>query len=231
MSQEEEWRKVPGFPNYEVSNLERWRRMRPKTGYTVARTSVIVPLRRGRVPHTTKLSKLHQQLFGSPAAPTREPRKPHRRCAPSAVDAFSSYLGKVPDSLVGEMAGVSRQAVKMQRDRLGIPAMGLATKTAMARKTLEERIGPRLGKDFDSTIARDLGISATTVGHLRKLRGIPTVPQRRGPGSMGSVITPFKHLLGTMTDGDVAKHAGCTTPSVCVYRQKLGIPAFGRHKE
>ena len=86
----------------------------------------------------------------------------------------------------------------------------------------------QLGQRPDREIARLSGCPQSQVRRERMQRGIPAfVPPRRLPATTfhGSCIDPWLSLLGRLSDGEVARLAGCTGAAVSLYRRRRGIPA------
>lgn len=84
-----------------------------------------------------------------------------------------------------------------------------------------ELIEPHLGKKYDSAIAKEFGISHTSVRDRREKLGIPAFGKRR-------VINwdEIKPFMGVKSDADVADQFGVSSASVAYQRSKLGIKAF-----
>ena len=86
----------------------------------------------------------------------------------------------------------------------------------------------QLGQRPDREIARLSGCSQSQVRRERMERGIPAfVPPRRLPATTfhGSRIDPWLPMLGRLSDGEVARLAGCSGAAVSLYRRRRGIPA------
>jgi hypothetical protein len=80
-----------------------------------------------------------------------------------------------------------------------------------------EEIVARLGKEPDSRIAKDVGVTAGAVGYMRRRLGIPACPREQA-WSDDEVA-----LLGAAPDRDVARRIGRTAESVRAKRRSLGI--------
>lgn len=104
----------------------------------------------------------------------------------SALAAYRSKLGKVPDQQIADQAKVSRTLVVNYRKKLGIPAyQGHKAPTAAARpaegvnrpfrgrRSALDAFVDRLGKLPDAEIARLAGVTAENVRTYRQRRNIP----------------------------------------------------------
>lgn len=84
---------------------------------------------------------------------------------------------------------------------------------------------PRVGKINDQALADDLGIGRSTVARYRLAHGIPHAPypsQSKVPAETWACVDP---LLGTMSDGKIARKFGLSNHQVFKRRRKLGIKA------
>jgi hypothetical protein len=90
--------------------------------------------------------------------------------------------------------------------------------------TILARVGPDLGKHPDHVLADEARVSAPTIGRIRRSLGIAPVPKGDKPWKLG----PYLHLIGTMTDQDVAQLARCSRVAVTRMRKRHGVPAFAR---
>jgi hypothetical protein len=144
------------------------------------------------------------------------------------VDDFAHLLGNTPDSEIAKLAGCVRQLVAQGRAARGIAAMGLAEAERWRRDRAVAPVVDRLGSAPDAVLAREAGVPLCTITLAREDRGIPAFVGPTGPGSRGNKVAPFTHLLGVLTDTEIARMAGTVPPVVCMFRQRLGIPARSR---
>ncbi len=125
---------------------------------------------------------------------------------PNSKDALIhphyDLLGKVSDKVVGEKAGVSAATVKNFRDFHGITAYrrGGASKKKTSKPTRRK---------------------------ARTSRRRAAAKSKGKPGRK-SKIEPFHHLVGALSDAEVAQQAGAAVASVSNYRRRHGIPAPSR---
>jgi hypothetical protein len=134
-----------------------------------------------------------------------------------------ALLGKHPDRVVAERAGIAEATVAAERRRRGIeafePKRGPFDWTA-------ERIAA-LGTDTDVNVAARLEACVSTVVRKRLILGIPAFHPRQYHGPQGHLWSPQElALLGTMSDADVGKEVGLSSSAVNMKRLSLGIPAF-----
>jgi len=124
--------------------------------------------------------------------------------APSVVAPYADLLGTIPDGAVGAMAGVSRDAVKEYRKRLGIAPFRL-------RPVAEPAPGATVGA---SAPAQAASLESGRSGG-REAKGRPRA----------SKIDAFAHLVGVEADREVAQRAGVTVGNVQAWRTRRGIAA------
>jgi hypothetical protein len=156
-------------------------------------------------------------------------------------------LGSVPDLTVAQRKGVSLATVRRKRRELNIDAYVRPTKPTAKPSSESSRKGRPNTIEWhqddlnallempDKTLARRMGISATTVRYKRLERerelGIPSVNR-----SAGNYVSPdaWTHeqiaLLGTMPDPEVAKKTGKGLKTVQTARYARGIAQF-KHPE
>lgn len=94
------------------------------------------------------------------------------------------------------------------------------------RLTPPEAIWGRLGKQADSILAAEFGISVTRVRRLRVALGIPHVPANGRPKIV--LAADQIQMLGTMPDRCVAELLNVARDTVAGWRATHGVPAFGR---
>lgn len=115
-------------------------------------------------------------------------------------EQYRDLLGKVPDTHIAELAGLTRKAISYHRCALGISAASRQTRrpsptrfqkglTPFNKKDLGASIEALYGKLSDAEIADQVGLSRNSVAHRRKRRGIAACRgRRRGFGNVK--ITP-----------------------------------------
>jgi hypothetical protein len=82
---------------------------------------------------------------------------------------YQRWLGKITDFRLAKVLGISREAVRQQRAKRGIPAKA-------PRNTRPKGISwdqQPLGKEPDAVLAEALGVSCSSVYRARELRNIP----------------------------------------------------------
>ncbi len=87
----------------------------------------------------------------------------------------------------------------------------------------------RVAKNSFRVLAQTDGVQQFSMRYRprRYVLGVPAFTKRK-PRSRPMVWTPAKdRLLGTMSDGDVARRLRCTTPAVVYRRRQLKIPPYG----
>ncbi|MES2638435.1 MAG: hypothetical protein V4850_03105 [Myxococcota bacterium] len=136
--------------------------------------------------------------------------KPGRR---SAIDAFFDIVGKLTDAEVAAKANVSVPAVTQYRIRRGIPAAGRSSAAKAA-----------------AAVAAPPAIKAASVpaqpAAAAQADGEKEVRHRR------SKLDAHAHLVGVLSDAEVASLANVSSEGVRQYRRRHGISAAsGRSQE
>jgi hypothetical protein len=113
------------------------------------------------------------------------------------------------------------------------------------RKSKLDAFAKIIGVEPDATVAAKADVTSETVRTYRVRRGIPArwrgeiarplqtdeetgVPVKRPFRGRRSKLDPYRDLLGSVPDGDVAVRAGVTTENVRAYRRRRGITAVWR---
>ena len=120
------------------------------------------------------------------------------------------------------------------------------------RSGTAEKLAPYLDKVgvlADREVSELSGVSMQTIARYRAANGIPSARSQKSPKvaktakaakaaatstapkvtkRRPSRVEPFKDLLGTLTDAEIAKMSGVTTNAVTAFRNRLGIGARGR---
>jgi len=158
-----------------------------------------------------------------------------RRTVPAALQPYEHLLGRVPDRVIAERAGVPALEVTRARRELRISGLGTRTtadgvpyKVTSRRRGRPSRIAPfadLVGEVPDEEVAALAGVGPRAIKIYRAKNGISAPKSARGPGRP-STIAPFAHLLGTMPDARVAEIAGATPGAVGLFRRKRGIPVY-----
>jgi len=130
----------------------------------------------------------------------------------SLPEEANALLGTATDADIAARFGVTRACVFVRRSQLGIDA---AFKTM---HTLPEGVVAQLGKKPDSQIAKDSGFSVFLVRKTRTAMGIPVWADE--------LTTEEIAMLGTASDGTIAKLIGRSRGHVGLVRINLGIPSF-----
>jgi hypothetical protein len=130
---------------------------------------------------------------------------------------YDDMLGRIPDADIAKLLGVSVQTISARRYKLGIACH--SKKVRYICEVLSEYI---INDDIRDIMGQE-------VAKLSKLiikgDGTPTNLKYKRFDWEGHT-----HLLGTMTDKDLANKLGCETHRVTFQRQKLGIKGFNVKK-
>lgn len=160
---------------------------------------------------------------GEPAANVRRvPEPPNKFRWPKRLIRL---LGKVPDRVLAERAGLHFGTVQHERRRRGIPPY------RPQRPDIEwtDEMVALLGTDTDPNVAAELGIPKSSVRYKRTKLGIPpyTEPSSNRTSDAEAFWTQRRRaLLGTAHDGEIARRLGVTRPFVLYWRSKFLIPPF-----
>lgn len=150
--------------------------------------------------------------------PKRLRESPHRF---QWSDELVELLGKVTDTRVAELAGVSLTTVRAERRRRGIPSFD---RRRPAFTWTPESVA-MLGRDTDANVAAELDVHPCTVARERRIRGIPSFTDRRGRRTSARTWTAEEvAMLGAEPDSAVAESLGISVSCVAMKRKVLGIP-------
>lgn len=144
---------------------------------------------------------------------------------------FRGQLGKQGDTKIARRWKISRSSVWRLRKKYGIPAYDCfageddGNREYLRRKWPEEVIS-KLGTVPDSTIENLYGYHLVLVRAERKIRKIPPFQ----PLTKHPFRKRYRTLMGTMTDGALAKLANIPRRIVTYHRNKAGIPPFQKMK-
>ncbi len=135
------------------------------------------------------------------ASTTKKKSKLHKRSKrrKSKLDPYMDKVGVVPDREVAELAGVSSENVRAFRKRRGIPASW-----------------------------RGEGKAPASAASKPKPKPTAAAPAKRAPKPRRGKLTPYRELVGILTDSRVAQMADTAAQNVRAYRLRHGIPARWR---
>ncbi len=170
-------------------------------------------------PVETAPATVHTNAGASTEAPARSGK----------LDAFVQLIGRESDSAVAKLAGVTAGGVRAYRQRHGIPTPSSAVVGAPAVPTPTPEVVPAAPKKMtarpgasDAKPTAPVAVLAAEVASVER----PAEAARRGPGRP-SKVEAFRHLVGVLTDEEVAKLAGTEPKRVAHFRQRHGIAAGG----
>jgi len=138
-------------------------------------------------------------------------------------------LGKLSDREISKLLGMSNATVCRYRNSLGIsspyPFYGKLGNDIYKYKYDVNKVLPYLGKKPDNHIAKEFNIAVNTIRRYRHKYEIK--PYNNG---IRSLIEKNKHLLGTISDKELATKLGVTLTVVYRARKRFDIPSY-RYKE
>ncbi len=125
-------------------------------------------------------------------------------------DLDTSLLGTVPDRILAQQIGVTRQAIHAARQRRGIPPFN---------ETFWDEF--LLGTVPDYILAQQIGVSRQAIHAARQRRGIRLFNETFWD----------QQPLGTMPDNVLAQELQCSTGAVQRARKLRNILPFRKHKK
>ena len=143
-----------------------------------------------------------------PAPKSGKPRKP-RKARASKLEPFRDEVGKLPDKVLAEKAGVSVEGVRMYRKRHGI-SLSPEARQPRGRKAKNPPAAPAAPVEASPTEA---SVAEAAPPRRRKRR---------------SKLDPFRESIGTVSDRIIAEKAGVSVQAVRQYRRRHDIPAAPR---
>lgn len=123
-------------------------------------------------------------------------------------------FGRVRDTEIARKMGVTKEAVRQQRERRGIPPFKQET-------ALPEGAAQLLGQLEDEEIAKRFGVPKTRVTLARRKANI-ALPVKDAP--IRTALKAIDWATDTRTDAEIAECLNTTTGTVCRIRNELDIP-------
>jgi hypothetical protein len=161
------------------------------------------------------------------------------------VDNIARLVGGSTEALLSEVAKCHLVCANCHRERghTGVrpeaPSHGetlvqkfreIETRTALPsdQRVVDPAWKHLLGTMTDTALAKQVGLSNEMVGWFRRREGIAAFRPRQYKERVAHPPKPksWHVLAGTLKDAEVARLAGITSVSVCLYRKKMGIPSF-----
>ncbi len=131
------------------------------------------------------------------------PRGAGRRMSAAALlEGVRLKLGRVPDQVIAEEVGISRDAVGIHRRKLGIPAYD--------------------GYQFVKSAQEVPSLPAAPAAAAPASKA----PPKPGRNSVAARLDAARHRLGQVPDDVIATEVGLSRSVVGAYRRKHGIPAY-----
>lgn len=152
--------------------------------------------------------------------------KPRRRR--SKIDAYREQVGKVPDSDIAELAGVSVEGVRMYRRRHNIALEDSARRRRGSRKAAPAE--QAVVEAAEAAEAAAVETADAAAGEAVEVEAVaePVAEERRPRRSRRSKIDPYRDQVGKVPDSEIAVMAEVTPEAVRMYRRKHDIPASWR---
>jgi hypothetical protein len=163
--------------------------------------SAPAPKRRGRKPGRPPKN----------ARPSKGGRGGARAAKRSRLDEFRSVIGTIPDKEVAARAGMSVEGVRLYRKR----------------NNIELEPGARLKRGRRPKSASGGPASAPRKAATQKRA---TRASQAGPRRRISKLDPYRDMLGSVPDREIADKAGVTAENVRAYRRRHSIPATWREE-
>lgn len=154
------------------------------------------------------------------------PRGKHGTCM---LDPYRHLIGTTTDTAIAEMAGCSRELVRLIRNKMGLPRLKRARKEGVSER-VEAMLAGRAGTMSDAKLGKLVGTSGTTVNHYRKAMGIPAYGSKDVRASLSD-----EHIamLGQVSDVAMGELTGYAFTTIHRIRTRLGIKmqVDGRRKK
>lgn len=169
-------------------------------------------------------SQCLQNGHNKATCPTKKKTRSRRNGGVDAVESrypgIMAKLGKVTDRVIASEYGITGAAVHLIRRKYNIPPCATVKHGPKLRdiETSYPGMFDRLGKDRDSALAAEYGISRERVRQYRLRYNINAVPR--------AYAFPNRavRLLGVATDAELARKYNVPVPTIFNMRRKMGIP-------
>ena len=137
----------------------------------------------------------------------------------SRYPGIMSRLGKIPDRILGAEYGVTGAAVHLIRRKFNIPPCAVGRHRPKPRdiETIHPGLLNRLGKERDSALAAEYGISRERVRQYRKCHNIDAIPRAH------TIPKRAVRLLGVVPDAELSRTFNVPAPTFFNMRRKMGI--------
>jgi Mor family transcriptional regulator len=132
---------------------------------------------------------------------------------PGLREKLQDFVGT--DAALAREYGLSRQRIYQLRNSLNLQRTKPPVKSPMP----EEAIA-LLGCIPDKHIAKQFGLSRSTVTNTRRKRGIPTCPPS---WRWGSLLSAHRDWMGQLSDREIGRRLGISHHVVFNYRKQHGI--------
>ena len=129
-------------------------------------------------------------------------------------EEVENLMGKVPDTEIAQMVGKSKEAVRQQRVKRGIPVY-------RQRLRFTDEMREALGTDSDESVAKRFGVPVTRIKLARRAAGIPLPPRKSG---LRQALEAINWEKDTRTDSEIAEALATCTSTVCRIRNEMCIP-------
>lgn len=129
-------------------------------------------------------------------------------------EEVENLFGRVPDTEIADLVGKSKEAVRQQRTKRGIPVY-------RHRLQFTDEMRAALGTDSDEAIAKRFGVSITRIKLARRAAGIPLPPRK---SELRKALEAIDWDNDIRTDGEIAEALATCTSTVCRIRNEIGIP-------
>ena len=146
--------------------------------------------------------------------------------APVDLDRIRDLCGQgLPDLLIAEELGISRNYVAKIRKRLGLPAVrkhaDILERDAQMLRLYEQGMS-------DTELANAIGRSLDLVRKWRKRNGLPVNPAKRAKSAGGAKELDVQRMelyLQGLDDGEIARQLGLARSGIASWRRRNSLPA------
>ena len=135
-------------------------------------------------------------------------------------------LGELPDSVIAREYEISNASVKIKRIEMGVLPYG--KQTMDPEPDLPKAVIRQIGTVPDKQLSDRYGVQRLHIRVYRALHQIPAADYT--PPTLHDWSAKDEEILGTMSDGDVARKLQVPRTQVSHRRKQLGIAPFDRKK-
>lgn len=178
----------------------------------------------GRKRSQEAIERTRQKLLGRKPSTEAVRKASEARQVYQITDEIIELLGKSTDYDIGTRFNIHPATIRKLRVKRGIPRY--KGKRYYQHIDLPEECLQQLGKMPDNQLAAMYEVSPQTIRRRRRDRGISPVVEPGAGRIENPIVAAIAHLMGTMSDKDLAKLYNVNSKAIWYHRKKMGIPPF-----